>query len=161
MRRKVIKIVAVLGTLYWCLWVCALFWVFYPTSLGSELKTFTPLAPEAYAELRSSAIEYSRTIEASGVNIRAGSHQTAPFQFYCKGVPLLLVGNSPLVLTVNVFANADDRAPALKKFREEMLLQLVPAGRPLESDRTVEQPAGLEAMVLKYRDGIDVSQSCR
>jgi len=157
----VIKIVAVFGTLYWCLWVCVLFWVFYPTSLGSELKTFTPLAPEAYAELRSSAIEYSRTIDANGVAISAGSDEAAPFQFYCKGVPLLLVSNSSLVLTVNAFANADERTPDLKKFREEMLSQLVPAGRPLETGRAVEQPAGLEAFVLKYRDGIDVSQSCR
>ncbi|WP_282296518.1 hypothetical protein [Stenotrophomonas sp. PS02289] len=155
------SLVVGIGILYWCLWVAAAFWVFYPTSLGSELKTFTPLSPEAYARVRSSAIEHSKTIAGKGIDINAGMDPAAPFAFYCNGVPLLLVDNGHIALTVNVMANADERAPSLKSFREEMLSQLVPEGRPLNAGQAIEQPAGLEAFVLKYRDGIDVSQQCR
>jgi len=157
----VITLVAGIGTLYWCLWVAAALWVFYPTSLGSELKTFTPLSPESYAEVRSSAIAYARTISTKGIDINAGTDPASPFVFSCNGVPLLIVVNGPIALTVNVMADADERAPDLKGFREEMVSQFVPAGHPLENSAEFDQPAGLEAFVLKYRDGIDVSQSCR
>ncbi|WP_312315872.1 hypothetical protein [Stenotrophomonas sp.] len=154
------SLVVGIGILYWCLWVAAAFWVFYPTALGAELGTFAPLSDEEYADLRRSAIDFARTVEHKGIVLRAGSERTRAFEFSCKGVPLLLVDNGPL-LFVDVMAEADRRAPDLLKFRETMYSRLTPSGRPGGPPGPPAEPVGLEAFVLKHRDGIDVSQQCR
>ncbi|RRU25607.1 hypothetical protein EGJ34_00640 [Stenotrophomonas sp. 278] len=141
--------------------VAGLFWMLYPTSFKSELKTFLPIPQESYEEVRRSAIDFSKEVDAKGVRLSVGSDPDAPFQFFCGDVPLLLVNNGSIALTVNIMANSDERAPELRRFREEMLRKFTPAGGPLETARKIEQPRGLEAFMLKYRDGIDVSKHCR
>lgn len=75
-----------------------------------------------------------------------------------KGVPLLLVDNGPNVLFVSLVAKADSRAPDLLKFREAIYSRLTPSGRRGGPPGPPAEPVGLEAFVLKHRDGNDVAQ---
>lgn len=139
----------------------ALVWVLYPTGLQSQLSTFRTLTVEEYKMIRDDASAFAKTVESTGIRVHLGPDRGTSFEFTCKGVPLLMIDNGPILLTANAIGNADQRAPALQAFREHLYSQLTPEGRPLVSGPVTGEPTGLEAFILKHRDGIDLAEQCR
>ncbi len=139
----------------------ALVWVLFPTGLESKLSTFRTLTVEEYKMIRDDASAFARTVESKGIRVHLGPDRGTSFEFTCKGVPLLLIDNGPILLTANTFGNTDQRAPALRAFREHLYAQLTPEGRPGASGLIHGEPTGLEAFILKHRDGIDIAEQCR
>ncbi|WP_431598127.1 hypothetical protein [Stenotrophomonas sp.] len=139
----------------------ALVWVLFPTGLESKLSTFRTLTVEEYKVIRDDASAFSKTVESKGIRVHLGPDRGASFEFTCKGVPLLLIDNGPILLTAHSFGNVDQRAPGLRAFREHLYAQLTPEGRPAVSELIHGEPTGLEAFILKHRDGIDIAEQCR
>ncbi|PTT63077.1 hypothetical protein DBR34_07580 [Stenotrophomonas sp. HMWF003] len=136
-------------------------WMTYPTVLESELKTFRSLSPEDFEVIRGSAITFARENATKGIVIDPGQERSQVFVLRCKSVPLLLVENGYDVLTIDAFAHADVRSPSTSALREQMESTFIPEGQPGKSGHVSGEPSGLEAFIMKHRDGIDVAQRCR
>ncbi|WP_282296521.1 hypothetical protein [Stenotrophomonas sp. PS02289] len=136
-------------------------WMLYPTSISFKLETFAALRHDEFLDVRRSAEAFALTVESKGIEFRAGSERTHSFSFRCKGVPLLFVDNGPDILFVSAMAGADDRAPDLRRFRENMVAVLKRSGQPAGPPGPPDEPTGLDAFVLKHRDRVDLSQQCR
>ena len=135
-------------------------WLTYPTGLESELKTFRTLSSEEYMAIRASAIAFARERAASGITISPGTERAQVFELQCKSVPLLLVENGYDLALVDVFGYADRRAPGIEKLVHQMDATFVPEGRPGRPGPISGEPAGLEAFIMKHRDGIDIADKC-
>ena len=144
-----------------CLIVGAGVWVFYPTSVQSEMKTFRILSQSEFSSLRKDALEFAHQFEVKGVEINAGDSNSSSFEIYCKGVPVLLVINGPILLTSHVRMGADSRAPDVARFRMDVYQRLEPEGKPGVAGPVPVQIGKLEKFLLKHRDGIDVEKQCR
>jgi hypothetical protein len=106
-------------------------------------------------------MDLSRATASKGIEIIAGEPGAPSFAFYCKGVPLLIVDNGPILMTMNIMAGADARAPDVMRFRTQLESRLQPSGTPLDPSPASDQFGLLDSIVLKYRDDIDVAQQCR
>ncbi|WP_329853055.1 hypothetical protein [Stenotrophomonas pavanii] len=135
-------------------------WITYPTSLESELRTFRSLPPEAFKMLRDDAIAFARANASKGITIEAAPPQSSVFELRCRRVPLLLVENGHDLLTLDIFGYADRRAPGIAKLQDQMTSRLIPEGQPGKPGPISGEPSGLEALIMKHRDGVDVAQQC-
>ncbi|MET4618283.1 hypothetical protein ABIA71_003887 [Stenotrophomonas sp. 2619] len=135
-------------------------WVTYPTTLESELQTFQPLPPEAFEAIRNDAIAFARSSASKGIVIETGSVRSRVFELRCGNVPLLLMENGHDLLTVDVFAHADERAPGIAQLRGQLVSKLVPEGQASRPGPFSGEPSGLEAFIMKHRDGIDITYQC-
>lgn len=55
-----------------CLIVGAGVWVFYPTSVQSEMKTFRILSQSEFSSLRKDALEFAHQFEVKGLKLTRG-----------------------------------------------------------------------------------------
>lgn len=143
--------------------LCACFlsgvvWTFLPTSLGSHHETFEPITVTDFSRLRDDAIALGVSVSPNGIEVIPGDSRSQSVQFNCQGVPVLTLINGSTVLSILTYAGADRRAPDIASFRRGLYPNLVRSGSQLKSN--VEQPSGFSALVLEYRDGIDVSVDC-
>lgn len=137
------------------------FWVFFPTAIGATQQTFRVVSPRDFSQMRSDALSFQRSVALNGVELIAGDERTDSFGFLCKGVPVLTVMNGPQLLVVQSTVDADERAPGVIEFRDKIVSGLTPAGASLVPKDPISVPSGVEAFVLKHRDGLDVSTNCR
>lgn len=138
----------------------ALAWTFFPTTLGAAHYVYEPMSAEEFSLVRSSAIDFHASLARSGVELQAGGAASQSFGFRCRGVPVLLVINDPMGLSVLSFSGSERRSPAVTRFAGILKSELV----PLSAKNTVDAPnvpGALEAFVLKHRDGVDISTRCR
>lgn len=141
--------------------LCGLGWVVYPTTFEAELRTYRTISDDDFSIVRRDAMDLSRATAPKGIEIVAGEPGSPSFGFYCKGVPLLIVDNGPILMTMNIMAGADARAPDVVRFRTQLEARLQPSGAPLDPRPASDQFGLLNSIVLKYRDGIDVTQQCK
>lgn len=141
--------------------LCGLGWVVYPTTFEAELRTYRTISDDDFSLVRKEAMDLSRATATKGIEIVAREPGSPSFGFYCKGVPLLFVDNSSILMTMSIMAGADARAPDVMHFRSQLEARLQPSGAPLDPRPALDQFGLLNSIVLKYRDGIDVAQQCK
>ena len=135
-------------------------WIFYPTSIPARQHVYQPVSPDEFRALRSLAIDVGRTLEGDGISLDAGDEASSSLMFSCADVPILAFMNNEHALVVMEFAGSEQRAPGFNAQAVALTQTLV---RMRSTDGEAEMPAvptGIEAFVLKSRDGLDLAARC-
>jgi hypothetical protein len=135
-------------------------WVFYPTSLRARSDTFRTLPAIEFEQVRREALLFEQEASLPGVELKVGDDRSNSIQFDCRGVPVLLLMNEQFGLVVMTMAGAHRRAPEVIAYRDQLIRRFERRGVSEGRDTDLPEPAGLEAFVLKHRDGIDISADC-
>lgn len=152
MKKTIVTLGLVVGAV-------VLAWVLYPTGLAANQKTFAPVSPEEFSQIRRRAMDFNYSMKASGLSLRTGDAASNSVQFNCGSVPLATILNGEQALVVMRFHGSERRAPQLAGFLDGLTMRLVPTSGE-QSGGGVRGPNAAEAFVLKHRDGIDLSEDC-
>jgi len=133
-------------------------WIMYPANLPARSFVSRELSAGDYAHIKEVLFSFATSNGAHGVTARVepGSQGTAAL--YCRGVPLVVVLQAPTVTTMQVFQDAERRAPSLGPVIAQALSKMTLLDQP---EKPTERAVGyLERFVLKYRDGMDLDETC-
>jgi len=133
-------------------------WVVYPASLPARSFVSRQLSGGEYADIKEVLFFFAASNEAHGVTARGEPGPQGTAALYCHGVPLVVVLQAPTVTTMQVFQDSERRAPSLGPVVAQVLSKMILLDQPEKpSERTVGY---LERLVLKYRDGVDLDETC-
>lgn len=133
-------------------------WVVYPTGLPARSFVSGWRSAGDYADIRQQLFVYAASNGAHGITARGEPGPQGTAALYCRGIPLVVVMQAPTVTTMQVFQDAERRAPSLGPVIARALSKMTLLDQP---EKPSERAVGhLERFVLKYRDGVDLDETC-
>jgi hypothetical protein len=134
--------------------------VLYPTSVPASTYVGTDVPTNTYIEIKQELLSYAKANQALGVTATGDADSSGSVSLTCKQVPLIMLSRAGGATFMQVSLGAYDRAPGVQVIANVALSRMRSAGPVGANDRNAEV-SSFQRMILKYRDGIDLDQSCK
>lgn len=133
-------------------------WILYPSSFPARSFVSKQLSPAEYANIKDVLFSFAASNAAHGVTVRGEAGPQGTATLYCRDVPLVVVLQAPTATLMQVFHDAEQRAPSLGPVVNHVLSKMTLIPQP--DGRDGGSVGYFNRLFLKYRDGIDLDKTC-